>query len=85
MNDPKGVIVLGSRGQVGSRLTELSLVKGFEVYGFSRIEPRKILDRKFHFKKIDFLSDAKDNVFEDINAEYLFHWTWKTDPAVCGI
>lgn len=81
MNDPKGVIVLGSSGQVGSRLSELLLLKGFEVYGFSRTEPKKILNRKFHFKKIDFLSNVKDDVFEDINAEYLFHCAWKTDPV----
>ena len=81
MNDPKGVIVLGSSGQVGSRLSELLLLKGFEVYGFSRTEPRKILDRKFHFKKINFLSPPIDNVFEHINAQYLFHCAWKTDPA----
>jgi nucleoside-diphosphate-sugar epimerase len=76
----KKVLITGSSGQVGTRLTKNLLRAGFDVVGIGTREILDATDGSNRYIKFDLLTEDVDSLIEQTRPELLIHLAWETEP-----
>jgi len=76
----KKVLITGSSGQVGTRLTNSLSRAGFDVVGIGRSEATKVTNDANSYIKFDLLNEDVDSLIEQTRPELLIHLAWETQP-----
>jgi nucleoside-diphosphate-sugar epimerase len=76
----KKVLITGSSGQVGTRLTKNLSRAGFEVVGIGSREILDSADDSNRYIKFDLLTEDIDSLIEQTRPELLIHLAWETQP-----
>ena len=76
----KKVLITGSSGQVGTRLTKSLSRAGFDVVGIGTREVSKDTNDSNAYIKFDLLTEDVDSLIEQTRPELLIHLAWETQP-----
>jgi nucleoside-diphosphate-sugar epimerase len=76
----KKVLITGSSGQIGSRLSSRLSQSGFNVIGLALNKPLQVFRDSTDFIKFDLLVDDIDSLIARIRPELLVHLAWETQP-----
>ena len=76
----KKVLITGTSGQVGTRLTKNLLRAGFDVVGIGTREILDATDGSNRYIKFDLLTEDVDSLIEQTRPELLIHLAWETEP-----
>lgn len=76
----KKVLITGSSGQVGTRLTKSLSRAGFDVVGIGTREATDDTNDSNGYIKFDLLTDDVNSLIEQTRPELLIHLAWETQP-----
>lgn len=76
----KKVLITGSSGQVGTRLTKSLSRAGFDVVGIGTREISGDTNDSNAYIKFDLLTEDTDSLIEQTRPELLIHLAWVTQP-----
>lgn len=76
----KKVLITGSSGQVGTRLTKNLSRAGFDVVGIGTREILDAADESNSYIKFDLLTEDVDSLIEQTRPDLLIHLAWETQP-----
>jgi nucleoside-diphosphate-sugar epimerase len=76
----KKVLITGSCGQVGSRLTKSLSRAGFDVVGIGRSEATEVTNYANSYIQYDLLTEDIDSLIAQTRPELLIHLAWETQP-----
>lgn len=76
----KKVLITGSSGQVGTRLTKNLSRAGFDVVGIGTKEILNAADEPNSYIKFDLLTEDVDSLIEQTRPDLLIHLAWETQP-----
>jgi UDP-glucuronate decarboxylase len=74
------ILITGSTGQVGSRLTKNLLLAGYEVIGLGTSRGPDFTETFHTYIKFDLLSEDVPRLIEQLRPNLLVHLAWETDP-----
>jgi nucleoside-diphosphate-sugar epimerase len=77
----KKVLITGSSGQVGTRLTKNLSTAGFDVVGIGTRENLNAANESNSYIKFDLLAEDVESLIEQIRPELLIHLAWETQPS----
>jgi UDP-glucuronate decarboxylase len=76
----KTVMVTGSSGQLGTRLTKNLSEAGFNVIGIGTRQISENVNNFNSYIKFDLLKDDFDSLIKQIRPKILIHLAWETEP-----
>ena len=76
----KKVLITGSTGQVGTRLTKSLSRAGFDVVGVGKREISSDTNGSNRYFKFDLLTQDLDSLIKQTRPELLIHLAWETQP-----
>ena len=75
-------MLLGCSGEIGSRLTNILIKSGFEVYGIRGLTKCKVRNPLHTCKQMNLLDPSFELDFENTKPEILIHTAWVTSPNI---
>jgi len=74
------ILITGSSGQVGFRLTKNLLLAGYEVIGLGTSRGPDFTETLHTYIRFDLLSEDIPRLIEQLRPNLLVHLAWETDP-----